>query len=134
MDAVAVAERAASQLLGQTEELAEAITRSLYADMPELTARYGSSGREKCRQDMRHTIEFLIPAVHLAEPEMFARYIRWLHDLLRARNVSTQEIVRSLQLTEQIVRTQLPADEADAVATCVRAGLSALGVGAKSET
>jgi hypothetical protein len=134
MDAVAVAARAASQLVGQTEELAEAITQSLYVDMPELTARYGSIGREKCRQDLRHTIEHLIPGVHLAEPEMFASYVRWLDDLLRARNVSTQEIVRSLQLTEQIVRTRLPADEADAIATCVRAGLSALGVEAKSGT
>ena len=65
---------------------------------------------------------------------MFASYVRWLHDLLRARNVSTQEIVRSLQLTEQIIRTRLPADEADVAATCVRAGLSALDVEAKSET
>ena len=134
MDDVAVAERAASQLLGQTAELAEAITQSLYDDMPELAARYGSIGREKCRQDLRHTIEYLIPAVYLEEPQMFASYVRWLHDLLRARNVSTQEIVRSLQLTEQIIRTRLPADEADAVATCVRAGLSALDVEAKSET
>ena len=134
MDDVTVAERAASQLLGQTEELAEAITQSLYDEMPELTARYGSIGREKCRQDLRHTIEYLIPAVYLEEPQMFASYVRWLHDLLRARNVSTQEIVRSLQLTEQIIRTRLPADEADVAATCVRAGLSALDVEAKSET
>jgi len=134
MDAVTIAARAASELLGQTEELAEAITHSLYDEMPELTARYGSIGREKCQQDLRHTIEYLIPAVHLEEPQMFASYVRWLDDLLRARNVSTREIVRSLQLTEQIVRTRLPADEADAVATCVRAGLSALGVEAKSET
>ena len=134
MDDVAVAERAASQLLGQTEELAEAITQSLYDEMPELTARYGSIGREKCRQDLRHTIEYLIPAVYLEEPQMFASYVRWLDDLLRARNVSTQEIVRSLQLTEQIIRTRLPADEADVAATCVRAGLSALDVEAKSET
>ena len=134
MNEVTVAERAASQLFGQTEELAEAITRSLYADMPELTARYGSIGREKCRQDMRHTVEHLITAVNLAEPGMFATYVRWLDDLLRARNVSTHEIVRSLQLTEQIVRTRLPADEADAVATCLRAGLSALGVEATAGT
>ena len=45
MDDVTVAERAASQLLGQTAELAEAITQSLYDDMPELAARYGSIGR-----------------------------------------------------------------------------------------
>ena len=134
MDDVTVAERAANQLLGQTEDLAEAVTRALYADMPELTARYGSVGREKCKQDLRHTIEYLIPAVYLEEPQMFASYVRWLDDLLRARNVSTQEIVRSLQLTEQIIRTRLPADEAHAVATCVRAGLSALGVETTSET
>ena len=134
MGAVTVEGRAASRLLGHTNELAEAVTGSLYAEMPELTSRYGSIGREKCTQDLRYTIEHLIPAVDLGQPEMFASYVRWLDALLRARNVSTHEVVRSLQLTEQIVRTRLPADEAEAVATCVRAGLAALGVEARPET
>ena len=126
MDTLAAEARAASRLLADKESFARAITEALYADMPELMAKYGAAGREKCLQDMRYNLEHLIPAVDLGQPEMFAGYVRWLDDLLRARNVSTGEVVRSLELTEELVRERFSPEEADAVAICIQAGLSAL--------
>jgi hypothetical protein len=58
---------------------------------------------------------------------MFTTYVGWLDDLLRARNVSTREVIRSLELIEQAVRDELVPDEADVVAACLRAGLDSLG-------
>ena len=127
MDTLTVEARAAGQLLASKETLADTITRALYDDMPELTERYGETGRLRCHEDVRYTIEHLIPAVDLARPEMFAGYVRWLDSLLRARNVSTREVVRSLELTEEIVRQRFAADETDAIAACIRAGLATLG-------
>lgn len=129
MDAVTVEGRAAGQLLAEKELLAESVTRSLYDEMPELTTRYGPVGREKCLQDLRFTIEHLIPAVDLGQPEMFASYVQWLDELLRARNVSTREVVRSLELTERVVRERFAADQADTIARCIRAGLDRLRAG-----
>ena len=129
MDAVTVDGRAAGQLLAEKELLAESVTRALYDEMPELTVRYGPSGREKCLQDLRFTIEHLIPAVDLGQPEMFASYVQWLDDLLRARNVPTREVVRSLELTERIVRERLALDEAETISRCIRAGLERLQAG-----
>lgn len=127
MDALTAEGRAAGKLLTHKESLADAITRALYDDMPELTERYGEAGRAKCLQDLRYTIEHLIPAVDLGQPEMFASYVRWLDSLLRARNVGTRDVVRSLELTEQVVRERFAADEADAVAGCIHAGIATLG-------
>jgi hypothetical protein len=126
MDAVTVEGRAASQLLAEKELLAESVTRALYDEMPELATRYGPVGREKCLQDLRFTIEHLMPAVDLGQPEMFASYVVWLDDLLRARNVSTREVIRSLELTERIVRERFAVDEAEAIARYIRAGLEQL--------
>lgn len=126
MDPVTAEGRAASRLLAQKEALATAVTTALYDEMPELMDRYGQAGREKCLQDLRYTIEHLIPAVDLGEPAMFARYVEWLDSLLRARNVSTHEVVRSLELTDEIVRGRVADDEAEAVSRCLRAGLAAL--------
>jgi len=89
--------------------------------------RYGAVGRERCLEDIRYTIDHLIPAVDLAQPSMFATYVGWLDDLLRARNVSTREVIRSLELIEQAVRNELAPDEANVVASCLRAGLDSLG-------
>jgi len=133
VDPVTVEGRAAAELMARKASLAQTTTDALYADMPELTTRYGAVGRERCLEDIRYTIDHLIPAVDLAQPSMFATYVAWLDDLLRARNVSTREVIRSLELIEQTVRSELAPDEANAVASCIRAGLDSLGV-ARKET
>ena len=127
MDPVTAEGRAAAELLARKASLAQTATDALYADMPELTDRYGAVGRERCLEDIRYTIDHLIPAVDLAQPSMFATYVAWLDDLLRARNVSTREVIRSLELIEQAVRIVLAPNEANVVASCIRAGLDSLG-------
>jgi hypothetical protein len=133
MDPVTVEGRAAAELLARKVSLAQAATDALYTDMPELTSRYGAVGRERCLEDIRYTIDHLIPAVDLAQPAMFATYVRWLDDLLRARNVSTREVARSLELIEQNVRVELAPDEANAVVACIRAGLESLSPAKEKE-
>lgn len=127
MDPVTVEGRAAAELLARKTSLAQMATDALYADMPELMTRYGAVGRERCLEDIRYTIDHLIPAVDLAEPSMFTAYVGWLDDLLRARNVSTREVIRSLELIEQAVRNELAPDEANVVASFLRTGLESLG-------
>jgi hypothetical protein len=129
VDAVTAGGRAAARLLADGEALARAVTDALYAERPELLARYGERGREKCLQDLRYTVEHLVPAVDLGDPELFAGYVRWLDALLRARNVDTDEVVRSLELLERVAGDRFPDDEAAAVAPVVQAGLAALGGG-----
>jgi len=127
VDPVTLEGRAAAELLARKASLAHTATDALYADMPELMDRYGAAGRERCLEDIQYTIDHLIPAVDLAQPSMFTTYVGWLDDLLRARNVSTREVIRSLELIEQAVRGELAPDEADVVAACLRAGLDSLG-------
>ena len=72
MDPVTVEGRAAAELVARKTTLAQTATDALYADMPELTDRYGAAGRERCLEDIRYTIDHLIPAVDLAQPSLFA--------------------------------------------------------------
>ena len=105
------------------DSLAHAVTDALYAASPDLLARHGASGREKCLQDMRYNIEHLVPAVDLGDGSMFARYVGWLDGLLRARNVATRDIVRCLELLRDECARRYASDEADAIATVIGAGL-----------
>lgn len=126
MDSVSVEGRAASQLLAQKDALARDITIALFAEMPELDARYGAKGRVKCEEDMRYTVEHLMPAVDLGDPTLFTRYIEWMDSLLRARNVTTHELVRCLELMDAFVHERFAADEAAIVARCLRPGIAVL--------
>lgn len=126
MAAASVAERAAEILLTDKGSLAHAITTALYAEMPGLTEKYGEKGRTRCLEDMRHHLEHLAPAVALAEPALFVRYVTWLRDLLGARGVPTTEVRRSLELTRTLVGERMPADAAELVAYALSAGPRAL--------
>jgi hypothetical protein len=117
---------AAERIVAAKDELAGALTAALYADMPQLLEKYGERGRLRCAEDMRFNLEHLAPAVGLAQPALFAGYVQWLAELLRARNVGTDEVARSLELMKVLLRERLPAGEANAAATCIDAGLQTL--------
>lgn len=127
MDPLTAECRAAGRLLTLKETLAGSVTDALYAERSDLLERYGPVGRDRCLEDVRYTIDHLIPAVDLAEPPMFATYVRWLDDLLGARHVPRREVTRSLELIDEHARSHLAPDEADAVTSCIRAGLESLG-------
>lgn len=118
--------RAADRMIATKEELATSLTAALYADMPHLREKYGERGRQRCHEDMRFNIEHLAPAVALEQPQMFAGYVAWLDDLLRARSVDTAELVRSLELMNELLRARLDPAEAEAAAESIRAGLAVL--------
>lgn len=126
MDGVTAGRRAAEQIIRDKVELAREITDALYVEMPELMERHGDYGRAKCHEDMLYNLEHLAPAVDLEEPEMFASYVRWLDGMLRARGVGTDEVARSLEITERVLGERLEGDESRAAVGCVRAGLEVL--------
>lgn len=119
-------QRASARLIALKDEAADVLTERLYAERPYLMERYGERGRFHTHQDMKFNIEHLAPAVGLGQPAMFAAYVTWLDDLLRARNVPTTEVVRTLELMLDFCRERLDPDEFGAAEPCLRAGLAAV--------
>jgi Phycobilisome protein len=126
MAGMSAAERCAARLIAEKDSLALAITDALYKERPELSRKYGETGRAKCLQDMRYNVEHLAPAVALDDPTMFAGYARWLASLLTARGIPTDEIARSIQLTRAEIASRFPTDEAKAAEPALDAAMSVL--------
>jgi hypothetical protein len=116
---------ASDALLDYKSIIARAITDAMYREKPELLERYGEVGRVRCLEDMHFNIEHIAPAVALDEPALFERYVVWLRDMLAARNVPADDVRRSLELTNDVVKQHIP-EHADAIARVVNAGLAAL--------
>ena len=117
---------ASASLLDRKDELAEAITKVLYAADPSLVTRFGDIGRAKCQQDIRSSLEHLAPAVALDDPSLFARYVMWLESMLAARGVGSGDVRRSLEATERVVSERLLPHEATRVIPSLQAGLAVL--------
>jgi hypothetical protein len=106
------------------EAIAVAVTEALYEESPELIEKHGERGRQKTLQDMRYNIEHLTPAVDLGEPDMFAKYVTWLDDLLRARGVATKYTRRCLEMVRGEADARYDADAAKAIDDVLDAGLA----------
>lgn len=119
-------EQAARRLMHDRESLARAVTDALYDEAGDRLARHGPRGRERCLEDMHFNVDHLIPAVDLGEPDLFARYLGWLNDLLQARGVDTRDVTRCLQLLRDEVSRRYSADESRAIGEILDAGVRSL--------
>jgi hypothetical protein len=123
-----VSKSAAGLLLRDKEDLARAVTQRLYQEKPSLLEKHGERGREKCLQDMHYNIEYLRPAVELEDPALFVRYVEWLDEMLRARNVDTDDVVRCLVILRDECTARYD-DEGVYIGGIIEEGLTALSVG-----
>lgn len=121
-----VVREASEALLRHKEDLARAVTDGLYRSRTDLLDTWGERGRQKCLQDMRYTVEHLAPAVALERPELFVGYVRWLRELLEARDIPADDIRQCLDLMRNAIRDRLEPDHAFAAAGAVEAGLAVL--------
>lgn len=118
--------RGAESLLREKEQLARAVTDALYEERPELLDKHGERGRDKCLQDMRYNVEHLTPAVAMDDLRMFLGYVEWLDNLLRARTVSTRDVIRCLELLESEIAKRLHRDESAVISPFLTAAVTQL--------
>lgn len=118
--------QAARRLMHDRESLARAVTDALYEEAGERLAHHGPRGRERCLEDMHFNVDHLIPAVDLGDPDLFARYVTWLCDLLRSRGVDTRDVTRCLELLRDEVTRRYSEDESRVVSEILHASLRSL--------
>jgi MerR family transcriptional regulator, light-induced transcriptional regulator len=132
MDSLMPNQRAAARLVTEVGSLARAITDTMYAESPDLMVKYGPEGRDRCLEDMHFNLQHLAPAVELGKPSMFAAYVVWLQQMLASRNVGTDDVVRSLELTQQEIDARFPPEESSIISEYLRVGLNAIDRGAEA--
>jgi len=80
-------------------EVASALVERQFAAHPELTARYGPAGREKCLQDANYHLSFLADAMNVGNPALFVDYVGWAKVMLGKRGVAAEDLIQHLALT-----------------------------------
>ena len=75
---------------------------------------------------MCYTLEHLAPSVALGEPQLFARYVAWLVDLLRPRGIPPEHVGDTMRVLERVLASELSSEHIAAVQSSVAAGLAAV--------
>lgn len=96
-------------------------TAALYAVHPELERRFGVRGRQACREDIGHHLDYLQAALDCDDPGTFLAYARWLADLLERRGMTGGHVQESIALLSAFFQRHLPPDAAARVTAILTA-------------
>jgi methanogenic corrinoid protein MtbC1 len=116
----------------ERRRLAEAVTERHYELSPELDARYGPVGREKCLEDAEFHLSYLAEALAASSPSLFADYVAWAKVMLAARGVPAEDLARNLAVLGEVLVEQLPHGEGALARGYVDSGMRALPAAAET--
>ena len=108
------------------EALAEAIVSRHHQVHPELEARYGQRGRQKCREDASFHLSYLAQSLVAHEPKLFREYVAWAKVMLAGRGIAARELRDNLQITAEVLTDRLPAEDASTACRYIQAAIGEL--------
>lgn len=97
----------AAVLREQRDALAVALTERTYAAFPELVARYGASGRQRCGEDAHYHLRYLTEAIERGRRSLFRDYIAWAKVMLEERRVPAEDLRANLAQLAAMLRDEL---------------------------
>lgn len=113
-------------IAARLEFLAERVVERQYLLQPDLMARYGETGREKCLQDTKHHLSSILSAIALSTPGVFVEYVIWVRGLLAAHNIPSEDVARNLICIRDVLHDELPEEISEVAVAYVEAGLKQL--------
>lgn len=118
---------AAAQALEQFRvQAVDEITAAIYERMAGRLEPFGERGREYCRDDLQHHLDYIAGSLIAGEPALFGQYVAWLDELLIARGIPADSLSLSVDLLRGFFRGRLPAAQLAMVEAVLDGGQRAL--------
>ena len=111
------------------ELCADFVTNAIYAMYAKELERFGEHGRQTCRQDIFHHLDYLQGALIVGDATVFTQYIIWLKEVLSSRGVPSAHLSTSLEFLETFFSNQLPVAEVGALTKILSSARAALALG-----
>jgi MerR family transcriptional regulator, light-induced transcriptional regulator len=101
---------AAHVLRVRAPALAKSIAAGHFRRRPELAARYGPAGPQRCLEDAMFHLQFLAGSVEIGDPQVFADYTAWAADLLERRRIPVEHVAENLEVMGDVLRQSVPSE------------------------
>lgn len=102
------------------------MTHAIYAQHGEALERFGPAGRQRCRQDILHHLDYLEAAAEVNDSTPFVWYVLWLKEVLGGRGVPAAHLAFSLQLIASFLVESLPHEVSARLQTILDAAQASL--------
>lgn len=91
------------RLIDERGATALATTEEMERRDPELFDRYPRDGRARCTEDTAFHIEHLAAALEVGDQGIFNDYVKWLVNLLTARDIPTDDIKVNFEVLADVL-------------------------------
>ena len=98
----------AAALEAASGALAARLTERHFARRPELAARFGAAGRQRCEEDARFHLRYLAQTFALGIPELFGRYLAWAVPMLATRKVPKSDLRADMEELRALLAEEFP--------------------------
>jgi methanogenic corrinoid protein MtbC1 len=116
----------ASQTIGaQRDCIAEAMVCHQLMQQRE-SSGFVARGRAECLRDAKNHLDNLAESLSVAQPLLFADYVVWLRVMLAGRDITTEDMVKSLQCLIDALRQTVDSQTADLAIEYISQGLAHL--------
>ena len=115
----------AESIDGVARALSEWTVTAFYEQKPELTARYGASGRALWRGEIANRLQHLAEAIAADRPALFVISVEWARAAFMAREMDDSDLAESLVILEETLRAELPTQIAARASRFMQAGIDA---------
>jgi MerR family transcriptional regulator, light-induced transcriptional regulator len=115
----------AESIDGVARALSEWTVTAFYEQKPELTARYGASGRALWRGEIANRLQHLAEAIAADRPALFVISVEWARAAFIAREMDDSDLAESLVILEETLRAELPTQIAARASRFMQAGIDA---------
>jgi len=88
---------------------ARRVVHQQYQLHPEFEQRFGPAGALFALEDVQYHLRFLVNAIAVGRPALFADYVAWTRTVLASRNVPADVLVDNLHILGRVLCPMLPA-------------------------
>lgn len=121
-----------SRFLALQSAAVASLSARFQIEKPALYDSYGERGRQCCVEDVQFTLDFLRPVVEFGFLQPFVEYLRWLHAVLRARSIPSDDVATSLDWMGAFFAEHMPGSgstKINSALSLAKLGLQAAGIG-----
>jgi len=95
-----------NRLKGDIENLAKKITEIQFRENPTLEKVFGKTGRERCLEDNRFHLNYLLEAMRIESTVLFDQYLEWVSVMLQQRNIPVEDLVSNIEYIDRVISEQ----------------------------
>lgn len=101
----------ADYIRSNADSLAADILKQQFYIQKDLKKRYTEEEEQKCLQDVKYHLKFLIESIGIDSKLLFSNYMEWVKDLLAGHSIPKKDLIVNLECMAEVLKSKISPDQ-----------------------